>query len=101
MSDMLEKLLGVEKRAAALVTEAEAEAHRRVAQARGDAQKASAETLKKKTAEAEAAVAAERTRIAAEREQQNKAYREKLEGHAVDRAAFSRAVSAFVDKGGR
>jgi len=101
MSDMLEKLLGVEKSAAALVTEAESEAHRRVAQARGEAQKGSAETLKKKTTEGEEAVAAERLRIAAERERQNKAYREKLAQRAIDTAAFSHAVFTYIDKGGR
>jgi len=101
MSDILEKLLGVEKSAAAIVTEAEAEAHRRMTQARGEAQKRSAETLKKKTAEGEEAVAAERSRIAAERERQNKAYREKLTRHSLDTAAFSRAVFTFIEKGGR
>ena len=101
MSDMLEKLLGVEKRAAALVTEAESEAHRRSAQARGEVKKRSAETLKKKAAEGEEAVGSERSRIAAERERQNKAYREQLARHAIDMAAFSRAVLTFVDKGGR
>jgi vacuolar-type H+-ATPase subunit H len=101
MSDILEKLLGVEKNAAAIVAEAEAEAHRRMAQARGETQKRSAETLKKKTTEGDEAVAAERSRIAAERERQNKEYREKMTRHSLDTAAFSHAVFTFIEKGGR
>lgn len=48
MSDMLEKLIGVEKSAAALLTEAEAEANRRRADARAEAQKKHVELLKEK-----------------------------------------------------
>jgi vacuolar-type H+-ATPase subunit H len=100
MSDMLEKILGVEKDASALVAEAEAEASRRLAQARGETQKTVAELLKKKAAEGEGALEAERARVAAEREKQNKTYREKLARQSVDSAAFSRAVMAFIEKGG-
>ncbi len=49
MSDMLEKLLGVEKTATALLAEAEAEAARRKADARMESQKKHAELLKEKT----------------------------------------------------
>jgi vacuolar-type H+-ATPase subunit H len=100
MSDMLEKILGVEKTAAALLADAEAEASRRLAQARGDSQKKAAELLKKTSGDGELALEAERTRVAAEREQQNKGYREKLARQKVDAAAFSRAVLAFIEKGG-
>jgi vacuolar-type H+-ATPase subunit H len=100
MSDMLEKLLDVEKRAAALLMEAEAEANRRKADARAEAQKKHAELLKGRTAEGDAAVAAEKERIAAERERLIQAYKEKLAGMPRDREAFSRAALAFIEKGG-
>lgn len=100
MSDMLEKLLGVEKNAARLLTEAEAEANRRRADARAEAQKKHAELLKEKTLEGDAAVAAERQRIAAERQRLILAYKEKLAGIPADREAFSRAALAFIEKGG-
>lgn len=100
MSDMLEKLLDVEKRAAALLMEAEAEANRRKADARAEAQKMHAELLKGRTVEGDAAVAAEKERIAAERERLIQAYKEKLAGMPRDREAFSRAALAFIEKGG-
>ena len=100
MSDMLEKLIGVEKSAAALITEAEAEAARRKAAARVEAQNMLAELLKEKTTEGDAAVAAESARIAVEREESIRAYKEKLASSPQDRAAFSRAVHAFIEKGG-
>ena len=55
MSDMLEKLLRVEKTASGLVAEAEAEAGRRTSQARIEVQKRHTELMKKKAAENEAA----------------------------------------------
>jgi vacuolar-type H+-ATPase subunit H len=100
MSDMLEKLLGAEKNAAALIAEAEAEAQRRKAAARADAQKRHAELLKEKSAEEERALAAESASLAAERERQITKYRERLAGLPQDRAAFARAVLAFIEKGG-
>jgi vacuolar-type H+-ATPase subunit H len=100
MSDMLEKILGVEKNAAVLITEAEAEASHRLAQARADSQKTAVQLMKSKAAEGESALEAERARVAAERERENKAFREKLARHPADTAAFSRAVFAFMEKGG-
>jgi hypothetical protein len=98
MSDMLEKLLGVEKAAAGLVADAEAEAGRRTAQARLDAQKRHTETLKVKAAENEAALAAERTRLDAERETRNREQSGKLSLLPADRAAFRTAVIGLMEK---
>lgn len=100
MSDMLEKLLGVEKSAAALLTEAEAEADRRKADARAEAQKRHAELLKEKTREGDAAVAGEKERIAAERERLLEEYRKELAGMSRDHEAFARAALTFIEKGG-
>jgi hypothetical protein len=99
MSDMLEKLLGVEKTAAGLVSEAEEEAGRRTTQARLDAQKRHTELLKAKALENEAAIAAERARLDSERESRNAAEREKLSGVHPDQAAFRAAVLSLVQKG--
>ena|SRR5271157_4572762 len=99
MSDMLEKLLGVEKTAAGLVAEAEKEAGRRTAQARLEAQKRHTELLKTRAAENESALAAERARIDAERRARNQEDREKLSRLPRDTAAFRAAVVALIDKG--
>lgn len=100
MSDMLEKLLGVEKSAAALISEADAEARRRTSAARVEAQKRHAELLKRKAAEAEQAVEAARADSASERERKNAEYRQSLSRKTQDREAFSRAVLGFFEKGG-
>jgi ribosomal protein L24 len=97
MSDMLEKLLGAEKGAAGLVVEAEAEAGKRVARVRSEAQKAHTELLKRKSIESEAAITAEKARIATEREQKNRDYREKLSRQPADRASFKRTASSFLE----
>jgi vacuolar-type H+-ATPase subunit H len=99
MSDMLEKLLGVEKTAAGLVADAEAEAARRTSQARIESQKRHSELLKKKATENEAVLEAERTRLAAERESRNKEERQKLSRLPADAAAFRTVVRSFMDKG--
>ncbi|MGA2977184.1 MAG: hypothetical protein ABSF77_17900 [Spirochaetia bacterium] len=99
MSDMLEKLLGVEKNAAGLVSEAEAEANRRTTQARAEMQKKQAEILKQKALDAEKDVEAERKRLAEERKRKNEEYRESLLRRPVDRAAFTRAALSFIEKG--
>jgi hypothetical protein len=100
MSDMLEKLLGVEKRATSVITAADAEAKQRVARTRGEAQKKHAALLKQKTAELESAVAAERERLAAERSSKSEEYRARLARMPVDRPAFQKSVRAVIDKGG-
>jgi hypothetical protein len=99
MSDMLEKLLAVEKTAAGLVDAAEAEAARRTAQARQDAQKRHTDLLKAKARESEAAVAAERTRLEAEREARNAAERDRLGRFHSDEKAFRASVLSALEKG--
>jgi vacuolar-type H+-ATPase subunit H len=100
MSDMLEKLLGVEKSAASLITEAEAEARRRTSAARVEAQKKHAELVKNSAAEADRALEAARGESAAERERKNAEYRQSLSRRTPDRGAFSRVVIGFFEKGG-
>jgi vacuolar-type H+-ATPase subunit H len=100
MSDMLEKLLSVEKSAASLITEAEAEARRRTSAARVEAQKRHAELLKGRAAEGDRAVEAARKESAEERERKNAEYRQALSRKTPDRGAFSRAVLGFFEKGG-
>jgi len=99
MSDMLEKILGVEKTAAGLVAEAEKEAARRTAQARLEGQKRHSELLKARASENESAVAKERTRIEAERAAKNRDDQKKLALLPRDEAAFRAAVIAVIDKG--
>jgi vacuolar-type H+-ATPase subunit H len=97
---MLEKLLGVEKTAAGLIAEAEAEAGRRTTQARLDAQKRHVELLKAKAAENETSLEAERTRIEAERAARNQVEKEKLTRLPVDQARFRTAILSLIEKGG-
>jgi vacuolar-type H+-ATPase subunit H len=101
MSDILEKLLGVEKDALVLVTDAEAEANRRKAAARADAQKIYSEALKGQATRPEQRVAAEKARIAAERDEKNSAYRESIAARRLDTSALRRAVTEFIEKGSR
>ncbi len=99
MSDMLQRLLGVEKTAAGLVSEAEGDAARITAQARLDSQKRHSELLKKKAADNETALAAERGRLAAEREARTQEERERLSRLPRDVAAFRAAALSFIEKG--
>jgi vacuolar-type H+-ATPase subunit H len=101
MSDILEKLLGVEKDASVLVTEAEAEANRRKAAARAEAQKLYAEALKEQAARSAQRVAVERERVAAERDEKNRAYRQSIAARPLDSSALRRAVTEFIEKGSR
>jgi len=100
MSDMLEKLLNVEKTAASLISEAESEARRRTSAARVDAQKRHAELLKARATETEQAVEKARAEAAAEREKKNAEYRQSISRSTPDRDSFSRVVLGFFEKGG-
>ena len=99
MSDILEKLLGVEKSAGLLVSQAEAEAARRKAEAQAEVEKLSAGALKDQAVRADARIAAERAAIAAEREQKNGTYRESLAARAQNTEALRLLVAEFVEKG--
>jgi hypothetical protein len=99
MSDMLEKLLGVEKKAASLVSEAEDEASRRTTQARVESQRLHSETLKKKAIEVDKAVQAEKERLAVERTEKTQAYTAGLARRSADAAGFKRTALSFMGKG--
>lgn len=99
MSDMLEKLLGVEKRAASLVSDAEEEASRRTMQARVESQRQHSQTLKKKAIDVEKDVEAEKKRLVEERARETLTYREGLERHSADRAGFRHVAMSFIEKG--
>ncbi len=101
MSDILEKLLGVEKDASVLVTDAEAEASQRKTAARVEAQKLYAEALKEQAARSEQRIAAEKERIAAERGEKNRAYRQSIAARPLDSSALRQAVTEFIEKGSR
>jgi len=98
MSDMLDKLLQTERSAAELVSSAEAEANRRKAEARAEAQKRHAALVKEKAVEADHAVQEAKEHAAAERKEHGEKYRAKLAAHAVDRDSFARLVSELTDK---
>ena len=99
MSDVLQRLLGVEKTAANLVAKAEAEAARITAQAKLDSQKRHSELLKKKAADNESALAAERQRLEAERKARTREERERLLKLPKDTAAFRKAAISFIERG--
>ncbi|MGA2764120.1 MAG: hypothetical protein ABSG17_12205 [Spirochaetia bacterium] len=101
MSDMLDKLLHTEKSAAEMVSSAEAEANRRKAQTRTEAQKRHAAVLKEKAEETEKVVTAEKERAGREREQKNAEYRAKLAARPADRESFFRLVAELIEKGGK
>jgi hypothetical protein len=99
MSDILEKLLGVEKDASVLVSGAEGEAARRRAAALSEAQARHAEVLRRAAVDAAARVESEKARIAAERDAKNRAYSQELASRPRDREALRRVVVDFVDTG--
>jgi len=99
MSDMLEKLLGVEKTAAGLVSEAEVEAAHRTGAARSESQKAMTALLKNTAVAADEAITTEKARIVAERARKNAEYRDSLGRTPADTAAFNRAALSFMEKG--
>ena len=99
MSDMLQKLLGVEKTAAAIVAEAEAEAGRLATEARQETQQRHVELLKAAASRSDQALADERARLASERESRIQAERERLEKLPLDAAAFRTAALSFIPKG--
>lgn len=99
MSDILDKLLGVEKDASVLVAHAETEAARRKASAQAEAQKRSSDLIREKALQSEARVAAEQAKIAEERAEKNRAYGESLAARPRNTEALRRVVAEFVEKG--
>jgi len=98
MSDMLQRLLGVEKTAANLVAEAEAEAAKITAQARLDSQKGHSELLKKKAADNDSALAGERARLEAERETRTREERDRLSRLPMDTGAFRKTALSSIER---
>jgi hypothetical protein len=98
MSDVLEKLLAVEKDAAALVAQAEAEAARRRAAAQARAGERAAEAVKTEAVRAAERIAAAREALAAEREQRSREHGLSLAARPRDTKALARVVEEFVDK---
>jgi vacuolar-type H+-ATPase subunit H len=96
MSDILDKLLGVEKSASALTTEAESEATHRKTQARLDAQKEYSRMLGEKAKEQERRLEDEREHLKKERESKNGAYTEGLRALALSVKDLRRAVFAYI-----
>jgi regulator of protease activity HflC (stomatin/prohibitin superfamily) len=101
MSDMLDRLLQTERNAAEMVSSAEAEANRRKAETRGEAQKRHAAALKEKAADVDRAVTAEKERAVRERQEKNEEYRTKIASHHVDREGFFPFLSKLIGKGGQ
>jgi hypothetical protein len=96
MSDILDKLLGIEKDASGLTAEAEAEANRRKTLARIEAQKEHTRLLAEKARDIESRIAEERARLAEERELKNRAYAEGLRARPLSVEEFRRALLAFI-----
>jgi F0F1-type ATP synthase membrane subunit b/b' len=99
MSDVLERLLAVEKDAAALVAQAEAEAARRRAAAQARSADRAAEAVKAEAVRAAERIAAAKEEIAAERERRSRAHGQSLAARPRDTQALRRVVEEFVDKG--
>jgi F0F1-type ATP synthase membrane subunit b/b' len=100
MSDILDKLLGVEKKASVLAAEAEAEANRRKTRARVEAQKEYTEGLARKAREIERRLEDAREGLKLERERKNREYTDGLKKSPQDSEAFRRAFLSFVSKQG-
>jgi len=98
MSDILEKLLGVEKSASILITEAETEANRRKTTAKLDAQKRYTQLVAEKAAELDLRLEKARKRLSGERDEQIRDYSESLRKRKLDTENFHRAVIAGIGK---
>ncbi len=98
MSDILDKLLGVEKNASILTADAEAEANKRKTRARVEAQKEYTEQLALKAREIESRLVEEREGLKAERARKNSEYADTLRRLPQDSEAFRRIFLAFISE---
>jgi hypothetical protein len=98
MSDILDKLLGVEKNASMLTAEAEAEANKRRTRAGVEAQKEYTEQLALKAREIESRLVEDRERLKAERARKNKEYADTLRRRPQDSDAFRRIFMTFISE---
>jgi vacuolar-type H+-ATPase subunit H len=98
MSDILEKLLGVEKNASVLISEADGESNRRKTTARMDAQKRYVKLLAERAAELDSKLVEARNRLSREREEKNKNFSEDLRKRKLDGDALRRVVIERIGK---
>lgn len=94
--DILDKLFEVERKAQALLSEASAEASRRVADAKEAAEIAFKASYEAAAKEAESALSAAKAAADAAHERSIGDYRAALEGASVDQAAFAAACEGFL-----
>jgi vacuolar-type H+-ATPase subunit H len=96
MSDILEKLIGVERKATELVAEAEAEAGRRKSAARTEAGKLHAERIRDQAAALDRLVEERRTELSRERGEQNERYLKELEARSLHRDEFDKVLKPLL-----
>jgi vacuolar-type H+-ATPase subunit H len=96
MSDILEKLIGVEKKAAELVSEAEAEAGRRKNAARSEAQRIHAERIRDKAKELDLLLEERKKEFARNREEENSRYLKELAAHSQHHDEFAGVLGPLL-----
>jgi vacuolar-type H+-ATPase subunit H len=96
MSDILEKLIGVEKKATELVAEAEAEAGRRKGAARTEAGRVHSDRIRAKAKELDRMLEERKAETAREREQRNTVYLKELAAHKIHRERFQDVLSSLL-----
>lgn len=97
MSDILEKLIGVEKKATELVAEAEAEAARRKGAARAEAGRLHADRVRDKAQELDRLLESLKREIAGERESENSRYIAELGARRLHLEEFRKVVKPLLD----
>lgn len=96
--DILDRLLEVERRAEALVSEAEAEASRRRATAADSADESFKRAYEKAASRIEAERREAEAGAQAEHEARLREFRERLEATSVDKATFEAACARYLDE---
>lgn len=96
MSDILEKLIGVEKKATELVGEAEAEASRRKSAVRTEAGRTHAERVREKAQELDRAVEEKKLAFSREREEENSRYMAKLSARSLHHEEFEKILKPLL-----
>jgi hypothetical protein len=96
MSDILEKMVSVEKEASALVAEAEAEAERRRSQTRHEGESVLTAALAASAREGAELASSESKTLHAERDRRVAAYRASLSARPLDRDSFRRAALSLI-----
>lgn len=96
MADILEKLIGVEKKATELVAEAEAEAGRRKSAARTEAGRIHSDRIRDKAKELDRMVEERKAELAREREGQNTRYLKELSARSLHRDEFAKVLGPLL-----